>query len=135
MAQDALFYRGATRLTDLVPLEVGPLNADDDEVSEWIELVVKAPANLESASDLVFGPTGASAAKWQLAAWTSGDTTGPQATPEAYGSPLTIPGSAGQIDDTTGVRFWVRAKATSGESASNDTSVSFVVTAGTWAAV
>ena len=131
MAVDALFYYDSSLIDADNKLTVGPLNADEDEVSGWFDITVKLDTGYESNSDLVVGPDGTSAAKWQMAEWTSGDTTAPQATPEDYGADLTIGGEAGEIDDSTGVVFWVRAKATSGESAANDTSVSFAVVSGT----
>ena len=107
---------GTTEITSGAPLDFGTLNKDDEDVSDWLKVIVKADADLESSGDSTVTPVdtvGATEDYFQLAAFTAGDTVEPAATPGAYGAPLTI---AATIDDTTGVPYWVRRKSVTGES-------------------
>ena len=104
------------------PLDFGTLNRDDEEVSAWQYVTVKADNGLKTSGSsitTVIDVTGADSSDlFQLAAWTAGDTSGPAATPAAYGADLTI---AASIDDTTGVRYWIRRKAGPSEAPATDT--------------
>lgn len=105
--------------TGLQPVEVGPLNATENEESSDIKLAVRCESGYLTA-DAVVTPTGTKAAKWALAP----DDAGSPGVYEAYGDPLAV----GAVPDTN-VIIWAKAKATSDESPQNDTTVDLVITA------
>jgi len=128
MAQTATFWRAdASEITVGDPLVVGPLNADEDEVSAWTKVTAKLPTGFVSSGNVTIDASGTSDAKWQLSP--AADGTGAA----AYGASLQF--TAPAFDDNPGLDFWVRAKATSGETAANDTSVTFTFTEGICVAV
>lgn len=106
---------GTTEIDSDNPLDFGTLNKDDEEVSDFIKVVIKtvqdgAPDPLVSTGDTTVTITdGASTDYFQLAP----DNEGVAGTPEAYGAALTITSA---IDATTGVPYWVRRAAQTGES-------------------
>lgn len=92
------------------------LRADQNEVGEWTGLYAKSDDGY-ICSTVAITLTGASATKWQLCPDDAGEPDEENA--EDYGDPLSL----GTVDDTTGVPFWIRAKATDDESPVNDTTV------------
>lgn len=118
MAQTAAFTHLGSTINGSTPLTFGPLNADENEVSAGKAVVVKTPSGFVSSGNCVIDATGTSDAKYQLSS--TSDFTGAP----AYGASLTVTG----IDASTGVTFYVRAKAVSGETAQTDASVSFAIT-------
>jgi len=104
------------------PFDFGTLNRDTEEVSGWQYGKVLTDAGLESSGNVTVSAVDAtgddSSGLFQLAAFTTGDTTEPAATPEAYTIDLV---SAETVDDTTGVGFWVRRKAGPAEAPATDT--------------
>jgi hypothetical protein len=105
--------------TGLQPVEVGPLNATDNDVSSDIKLAVRCESGY-LCDDCVVTPTGTKSAKWALAP----DNSGSPGTYGAYGAALSV----GSVPDTN-VLIWAKAKATSDESPQNDTTVDLVITA------
>jgi hypothetical protein len=106
----------------------GSLSRDTSEVGAWHKAWIRvdrgdAPAQIQSEGDTIISPEGTKAARVQLAAFTTGDTTGPAATPVSYGADLTI---TTLINESTGVAFWARAKADPTDLPSDDISVTFV---------
>lgn len=95
------------------------LRADQNEEGTAQELYVKADDGYV-VDDVTITPTGTKAAKWALAP----DNAGSPGTYGAYGAALDL---GDGCNDTTGKTFWVKAKATSDETPSNDTSVTLVV--------
>ena len=95
------------------------LRADQSEEGTPIELYVKAD-NGYVVDDVTITPTGTSATKWALAP----DSGGSPGTYGAYGAALDL---GDGCNDTTGISFWVKAKATSDETPINDVSVTLVV--------
>ena len=95
------------------------LRADQAEEGTAQELYVKAD-NGYVVDDVTVTPTGAKAAKWALAP----DSGGSPGTYGAYGAALDL---GDGCNDTTGISFWVKAKATSDETPINDVSVTLVV--------
>ena len=120
---------GTTEVTSGAPNNYGTLNRDDEQVSSWVLNVVKADNGLKSSGNstvTVIDSTGTdSSSLFQLAAFTTGDTSAPAATPAAYGDDLTI---SGVIDDTTGQKFWSRRKAGPAEEPATDTTAIIRVT-------
>lgn len=129
MAYFTVYDATPAEVTAQNPLDYGTLNRDIEEVSAWVLATVKADSGLVSSGDTtvtVVDETGDDSSDlFQLAAFTEGDTTGPAATPEAYGADLTI---ATAVDDTTGVSFWTRRKAGPAESPAVDTTAVVRVT-------
>lgn len=107
--------------TGSAPIVVGPLKASLNEESDPVKLAIRCEANYETSGNTTITPTGTSAAKWALAP----DDEGSPGAFGAYGAVLTI---SSVIDDTNTL-FWVKAKATSGEIPTNDTTVDLVVSA------
>ncbi|MFL0197394.1 hypothetical protein ACJDU8_17765 [Clostridium sp. WILCCON 0269] len=105
--------------TETSPIIVGPLNATNNEESAAIKLAIRCDAGYNTSGNTVITPTGTTADKWALAP----DNAGVAGSFGAYGSALTISSVIG----TTNTVFWVKAKAVSTESPSNDTSVDLVV--------
>ncbi len=95
------------------------LRADQNEEGTPIALYVKADDGYVVDS-VVITPTGTNAAKWALAP----DNSDSPGSWEAYGDPLSL---GNGCDDTTGILFWVKAKAVDTEDPVNDTSVTLVV--------
>jgi hypothetical protein len=95
------------------------LRADLAEEGTAQELYVKAD-NGYVVDDVTITPTGTSATKWALAP----DSGGSPGTYGAYGAALDL---GDGIDDTTGVSFWVKAKATPDETPINDAAITLVV--------
>jgi hypothetical protein len=118
MAQTAIFTHLGSVIDGTHPLSFGPLNADTNTVSAGKAVIVKVPASYASYGNVTIDATGTSDAKFQLSP--ASDFSGAP----AYGAALTVTG----IDATTGVTFYVRAKATAGETAQTDTSVTFSLT-------
>lgn len=98
------------------------LRADLDEVGSWIGLTVKADDGYV-IDTVVVTPTGDTAAKWQLCP-DDGYGAPDEGSAEDYGDPLTL---GDGVNDTEGIDFWVRAKATNDETPVNDVSVTLVV--------
>lgn len=103
------------------PIEIGQLNATNNEVSTDQKLAIRCDTGYTTSGDTTITPTGTTAAKWALAP----DNAGAAGTYGAYGAALTISSAI----DATNTIFWVKAKATSDESPSNDVSVSLQVSA------
>ena len=105
------------------PITLGPLNATSNEESSALKLGIRCETGYVTAADVVITPTGTTAAKWALAP----DNGGTPGTFGAYGAALTIT----SVINATNTIFWAKAKATSGETPANDTSVDLVVTCAT----
>lgn len=95
------------------PLVIGPLNASDNQVSEPVELTVKTEAGFKTFGTTTISFTGATNAKWSIAATREGN----------YTNSLEI----SEEITTAGKTFYVKAKATDDEAPSNDTSVDIAV--------
>jgi hypothetical protein len=123
MARNATFHKANGTLNNAGnPFTFGPIDGDAGGETGWQKVTVKlADADVVTSGNVGIDP----GPDYQLAAWTAGDTTGPAATPAAYGAVLTLVNPA--IDDDPGVDFWCRAKADAGETAANDTSVPFTL--------
>lgn len=95
------------------------LRADTNEVGADIKLAVRCDTgfvtSVTGGHHMVITPVGTNAAKWALAP----DNAGSAGSYGAYGAALNIDS---QVDATNTI-FWAKAKATSDEAPSNDTSV------------
>lgn len=91
------------------------LRADQNEVGEWVGLYALADDGY-IINNVEISLSGTTATKWQLAP----DNVGEPGTPEDYGDPLSL---GDNCDDTTGIPFWIRAKAIDTEDPTNDDSV------------
>ena len=103
-----LFVNGM-EITDANPLKVGPLNATNNEESSPIEVSVKTEAGFSTYGDTVISFEGTTAAKWSICATEVG----------SYAPTLTIP----DVITESGIRVYVKARATEDEEPQNDTSV------------
>ena len=103
------------------PIEIGPLNATNNEVSTDQKLAIRCDTGFVTSGDTTITPTGTTAAKWALAP----DDAGSAGTYGSYGAVLTVSSAI----DATNTIFWAKAKATSDESPVNDVSVSLRVSA------
>ena len=103
------------------PIEIGQLNATNNEVSTDQKLAIRCDTGFVTSGDTTITPTGTTAAKWALAP----DDAGSAGTYGSYGAVLTVSSAI----DATNTIFWAKAKATSDESPVNDVSVSLRVSA------
>ena len=118
MAQTATFWReDATEITEIDPLEFGPLDGDAGDTSAWTKVTAKLPTGFVSTGNVVIDATGTSDAKFRMSVNSDGSS------PTEYGAALTV--TSPNFDDAPGMDFYVQAKADAGETAANDTSVSF----------
>lgn len=105
--------------TGTTPITTGNLNASTNEEGAAIKLALRCDTGYNTYGNTTVTPTGTSASKWALA----NDNSGSAGTFGAYGAALTI----SSIINTTNTIFWAKAKATSDETPSNDTTVDLVV--------
>jgi hypothetical protein len=96
------------------------LRADQNEEGTPIGLYAKADTGYE-VTTVTITPTGDTATKWALAP----DDTGSAGVFGSYGDALALTGQT--VDDTTGVPFWIKAKAIDSETPVNDVTVTLVV--------
>jgi len=111
----------ASEGTGATPVSIGPLNTATNEISAATKLAIRCDSGYAAAANATITPTGTTAAKWALAP----DNSGSAGTFGAYGAALTITGAITAVNQL----FWAKAKATSDESPSNDTSVDLVIAA------
>ena len=109
----------ASEGTGATPITIGPLDTASNAVSSAVKLAIRCDSGY-AATGATVTPTGTSAAKWALAP----DSGGSAGTFGAYGAALTI----GAVSDANTL-IWAKAKATSDESPTNDTSVDLVIAA------
>ena len=107
--------------TELSPIQVGPLNATDNEESAPIKLALRCEAGYLTSGNTTITPVGTSVDKWRLAK----DNAGSPGAWGSYGASLVI---NSVITDVNTV-FWAQAKATSDEAPSNDNSVDLQIEA------
>ena len=91
------------------PLNIGPLNASNNESSAPVAVELKCEAGFKTVGSTNVSFEGVTNAKWSVSA-TSGGT---------YAATLAVPTEI----TATGTTIYVKAKATSDEAPSNDTSV------------
>lgn len=120
MAKTATFWRGdGTQITAGNPLVFGPIDGDAGGTSAWTKVTAKLPTGFVSTGNVTVDATGTSDSKFRMSVNSDGSS------PTPYGAALTI--TAPNFDDAPGVDFYVQAKADAGETAVNDTSVSFAI--------
>lgn len=97
------------------PLVVGPLNASDNEESQPIEIEIKTDEGYKTLGSTNIAFEGSTASKWSACKTSSGE----------YTSSLSIT----ETITSSGVRVYLKARATSDELPKNDTSVSIRLSA------
>jgi hypothetical protein len=97
--------------TGLNPIATNALNAAINEESTIIKLALRCEVGYNTSGDITITPTGTTSSKWALSA--DGITWG------AYGAVLTITTVIGVVNTI----IYCKAKAISGESVVNDSSV------------
>lgn len=104
--------------TGLTPVEIGPLNATNNEESSAIPLAIRCDTGYKTIGNVTITPVGTTKEKWALS--TDGTTW------QTYGSGITISTEVG----ATNKLFYVKAKATDDEvDPVNDTTVDIKVEA------
>jgi len=101
------------------PVEVGPLNATNNEESSPIKLAIRCDSGYQTYGNTTIDPVGTNQDKWALA----DDNAGSPATWQDWGVALTVT----EIIGATNKIFWAKAKAVSGEEPQNDSSVDLQV--------
>lgn len=102
--------------TGLNPLQV-TLNATNNEESSPISLALRCESGYQTSGNTIITPVGITTSKWALSA--------DNITWEDYGSHLVINSTIGEVNTI----FYIKAKATSDEAPTNDTSVMLQVQA------
>ena len=109
----------ASEGTGATPITIGPLDTATNAESAAVKLAIRCD-NTYAATGVTVTPTGTTATKWALAP----DNAGSAGTFGAYGAALSV----GAVADSNTL-IWAKAKATSDENPTNDTSVDLVISA------
>lgn len=99
------------------PIVVGPLNAGNNEESAVITLAIRCEPGLTTSGDTILTLTGDNADKWALGVYETSFRN--------YGESLALPSGIADVNTL----FYVKARAVTGETPRNDTSVGLQVNA------
>lgn len=111
----------ASEETENNPVVIGPLAVAENEESAPVKLAIRCDTDYSAASGATITPTGTAANKWAFAL----DDGGSPGTFGDYGAALEFSSVIG----ATNTLFWVKAKASSDETAESDLAVDFEIVA------